>query len=149
MALEFCRSHSIAHERCGHFVQVDLDDSLWCRPGRAALAAKANVAAPRLLRFVHHEHYHDSEEFSLLRPRLVGNGFVECAAGGMDVITGEEAAVWVLGHFSGGNGQWLDEWGDGWARPQSLQRWCHWCCSRQHFGQWQWAKVTFCQWHWQ
>ena len=106
LAAAFCEEHSIANERCSHFVQVDLDDRLWCGRGRKALAGRLGVAAaPRLLRFIHHEHYADSEEFSLLRPRLVGNGFVECTAG--LGVTGEEDAVWLLGHLSDTGGEWL------------------------------------------
>ena len=74
--------------------------------GRKVVAKEQGIPFPRLLRFIHHEHYLDSEEFSLLRPRFVANGFVECASG-QNVITGEEDAVWVLGHLSGTGGGWL------------------------------------------
>jgi hypothetical protein len=53
---------------------------------------------PRVYRFLHHENFADSDEFSLLRPRLQHHGFVECAAGLS--VSGEEDAVWLLGHLS-------------------------------------------------
>lgn len=86
------------HERCAHFVAVDLWDALWCQPGRRAAARRRAVEPPRLFRFVHHEMHVDSEEFLLLRARLRASGFVECASGDASAVTGEEDAVWMLGH---------------------------------------------------
>ena len=95
----FCQAYAIPHPRCAHFVALDLWDALWCAPGQKVAARSLGVEPPPLFRFVHHENHFDSDEFSLLRPRLVSNGYVECASG--TGVTGEEDAVWMLGHLPG------------------------------------------------
>jgi hypothetical protein len=102
VAAAFCREHDIHHRRCAHFVAVDLWDALWCQPGQKVAARKLGLVPPRTFRFAHHAQHFDSDEFSLLRPRLQSNGFVECVAG--LELTGEEDAVWMLGHLSSRNG---------------------------------------------
>jgi hypothetical protein len=98
VAASFCAEHAIAHSRCSHFIAVEMFTAMWCSPGRKASARAEGIEPPRTFRFLHHEHHSDSSEFSLLRPRLRHNGYVECTAG--LTVSGEEDAVWLLGHIS-------------------------------------------------
>jgi len=110
MAATFCRENDISHPRCPHFVAVDMWDALWCRPGQKSAAKALGLDPPRTFRFLHHAFHADSDEFSLLRPRLRSNGFVECSAG--LTLSGEEDAVWMLGHLSsrdGDSSRWIYE----------------------------------------
>jgi hypothetical protein len=112
VAKQFCTSHSITFGKCPHFVSVELWNALWCRPGQKQLAKERGVSQiPRTFRFVHHPNYADSDEFSLLRPRFFASDYVECSSG-MEV-TGEEDALWVLGHLSGESGD-DEEYSGGW-----------------------------------
>jgi len=110
MAATFCRDNVISHPRCPHFVAVDMWDALWCRQGQKSAAKDLGLSPPRTFRFLHHAFHADSDEFSLLRPRLRSNGFVECTAG--LTLSGEEDAVWMLGHLSsrgGDSSRWIYE----------------------------------------
>lgn len=105
VAKSFCEKHKVTNPRCPHFVAVELTEALWCKPGQKEAARAIGLFPPRTFRFIHHEHYFDSDEFSLLRPRLVSNGFVECTPG--TSLSGTEDAVWLLGQLQRGNTEWF------------------------------------------